>query len=389
MKPLEVVDPFQRFSLDYLGPMPSVNGLKYILVVIDHTSLFPEIFATESCEAHDVAKVLYDHIFSRYGCPAQILTDKGACFTSKLVAAICKIFHVKQVFPSPYHAQTNSCAEQFNSTILKALRIYCTKETDWPQYITPILYSYRASIVTSTGFSPYFVLYGKHMRMPIDTSIINDIVTTPDVDTFVRELLPKIEVTREVAKENTRDCHDVSKFYYDRNSAYPKHKLGDKVLLYDPTTAKGQCSKLKKRWTGPYFVLAEGDGYVYKLKHCVTGKEPKSFIHSNRLKPFVENRDGFYTRNRNPTNGVSVTAQQAPLPVLNKTLTQSDKLDSDDEWYEVVKISNRKKINGKTHFLVHWKDGSKSYEPEDNITDAAKADYFVKAKQRTRVKTKR
>jgi hypothetical protein len=51
-------------------------------------------------------------------------------------------------------------------------------------------------------------------------------------------------------------------------------------------------------------------------------------------------------------------------------------------------MSNRKKINGKTpHFLVHWKQDLKSYEPEDNTAEAAKANYFVKAKQRRRART--
>ena len=75
-------------------------------------------------------------------------------------------------------------------------------------------------------------------------------------------MIPKIELTREIAKQNIHDSNKGTQFYYNRNSAYPKYNIGQKVLLFDPVTKKGICKKLKKRWIGPYFITAEGDGYT-------------------------------------------------------------------------------------------------------------------------------
>jgi len=47
-----------------------------------------------------------------------------------------------------------------------------------------------------------------------------------------------------------------------------------------------------------------------------------------------------------------------------------------------VKITNRKNIAGKIHYMVHWSDGTKSYEPEENITDGAKAAYHARCQAR-------
>jgi len=140
LKSLPVEDVFSRFHLDFLGPLPPSNGFWYLLVIIDSTSLFPEIHPTKTCDADKTAKVLYEHIFCRYGCPLSILTHRGACFHSSLISVLCQLFKVKQIFTSSYHPQTNSRAENINTIILKSLRIYCKDQSDWSELIPDILW---------------------------------------------------------------------------------------------------------------------------------------------------------------------------------------------------------------------------------------------------------
>jgi len=159
LKSLPVEDVFARFHLDYLGPLPLSNGFRYLLVAIDSTSLYPEIYSTKSYDADEKAKVLYEQVFCRYDCPSSILTDRGSSFRCSLITAFCKLFKVKQIFTSSYHPQTNSRAENVNSIILKSPRIYCKDQSDWSQLIPAITWSYRASTTTSHGFSPFEVLF--------------------------------------------------------------------------------------------------------------------------------------------------------------------------------------------------------------------------------------
>jgi len=231
LKSLPVEDVFSRFHLDYLGPLPSSNGYKYLLVAIDSTSLYPEIHPTKSRDADETAQVLYEQVFCRYGCPLSILTDRGSCFRSSLISALCKLFKVKQIFTSSYHPQTNSRAENMNSIILISLRIYCKDQTDWTRLIPAICMSDRASTTTSHGFSPFEVLFGKKMCTPIDTSIINDVRTSPSIDTYLQHMIPKIELTRTIAKQNIQDCNKSTQFYYNCNSAYPKYIIGQSHAL--------------------------------------------------------------------------------------------------------------------------------------------------------------
>jgi len=63
------------------------------------------------------------------------------------------------------------------------------------------------------------------MRTPIDTSIVNDIRTSPNIEAYLQQMLPKIELTNEIAKQNMRDCNKATQFYYDRNAAYPTYEI--------------------------------------------------------------------------------------------------------------------------------------------------------------------
>ena len=163
------------------------------------------------------------------------------------------------------------------------------------------------------GFSPFEVLFGTKMRTPIDTSIINDVRRSPNIDIYLQHMLPKIELTREIAKQNIRDCNKTTQFYYDRHAAFPIYSIGQKVLLYDSTTPKEVCKKLKRRWLGPYVIVDKGNGYTYRLRRCSDGHLLKS------------SRDKFHARNP-PSTASNTSTDQPPITSGNNTTTDTTDL---------------------------------------------------------------
>jgi len=124
----------------------------------------------------------------------------------------------------------------------------------------------------------------------------------------------------------------------------------------------------KKRWVGPYLVVDKlEDGLLYRLKDCETGRQNKRMIHYSRLKPYNENKELFFIRTK-----------------IAQPQTQSQTDSSQSDWLKIKKISSRKKIKGKDTWLVHWMDGSTSREPTENITDYAKAMYYLAQGQQKR-----
>ena len=102
--PLPVIgEPFARIAMDIVGPLPrSRAGHKYILVVCDYATRYPETIPMKTIDAERVAEELVK-IFSRVGIPREILTDQGSNFTSHLLTEIYRFLHVHPIRTTPYH----------------------------------------------------------------------------------------------------------------------------------------------------------------------------------------------------------------------------------------------------------------------------------------------
>jgi len=106
MQPLPVIEePFSRIAMDY-GPLErSKSGNKYVLVICDYSTSYPEAVPLRSIEAKKIATELIK-LFSRVGIPKEILTNQGSNFTSKLLSELYKLLQIKGITTTPYHPQT-------------------------------------------------------------------------------------------------------------------------------------------------------------------------------------------------------------------------------------------------------------------------------------------
>lgn len=80
--------------------------------------------------------------FSRVGLPREILTDKGAPFTSALIEQLCQLLGVRQLFATIYYPQTDGLVERMTQIIKDLLR----KTTrafpfQWDKYLDPLLFA--------------------------------------------------------------------------------------------------------------------------------------------------------------------------------------------------------------------------------------------------------
>ena len=84
--PLPVVtEPFRRVAMDIVGPLPrNKSGNRYILVMCDYTTRYPEAVPVKAVDAEHIAEELV-RILARVGIPNKMLTDQGSNFTSQLL----------------------------------------------------------------------------------------------------------------------------------------------------------------------------------------------------------------------------------------------------------------------------------------------------------------
>ena len=142
--PIPVIDePFQRVVMDIVGPLPrSRMGNRYILVLCDYATRYPEAVPLRCIDAEHVAEELM-RVFSRVGIPKEIITDQGSNFMSQLLREVYCLLHVQPICTSPYHPQTDGLVERFNQTLKTMLRKAAAEEgKDWDKLLSYLLFAY-------------------------------------------------------------------------------------------------------------------------------------------------------------------------------------------------------------------------------------------------------
>ena len=153
-----------------------------------------------------MATLLVEHVISRHGVPAELLSDRGQNFLSALMAEVCKIMGIHQVNTTAYHPQTDGLVERFNRTLTNMLAKTVEKNgRDWDRHLPYVLFAYRTSVQASTGESPFFLMYGRDARLPIATEVPaptqRDLV---DLSDFGESLMTHLSVARAGPEEHSK-----------------------------------------------------------------------------------------------------------------------------------------------------------------------------------------
>ncbi len=302
LKPLPCDGIFQRIHIDLYGPLPKVNGYKYVLVIVDAFSKWVETFPVKTLSGAEIAKILYSEHICRWGAPKSLLSDRGTNFLSTIVVEVCKIFKIKKYKTSPWHPQTNATAERKMSSLGQTLRMYIDKhQQTWPDILPSFCAAMRATpSIYSTLFSPYKILMGEEMRLPIDTNLIPNPTVSQSVYDRLQEITQQFSITREVARNNIKEAQERNKRYHDRNAVKPTFILGDRVMITNMNRTKGLNPKLQAKKLGPFYITdVDQTTDTYLIRDCETHKQKRARINADRLTKFVGDEDRIIQPPRN------------------------------------------------------------------------------------------
>ena len=269
--------PFERVAMDIIGPLPrSRSGNRYVLVMCDYGTRYPEAVPLKSIEAEKIAEELL-------AIPKEILTDQGSNFTSQLLAELYRLLKVSAIRTSPYHPQTDGLVERFNQTLKEMLRKSAQEDgEDWDKLIPYVLFAYREVPQESTGYSPFELVYGREVRGPMDVlkeSWESSERSDESVLSYILLMRERLAHMTELVQKNLSKAQTRQKNSYDRGTHERQFATGDQVLVLLPTTN----SKLTARWQGPYEVV-KPVGKVNYLVDLHVRRRRKRVLHVNMLK---------------------------------------------------------------------------------------------------------
>ena len=258
LQPIPVGGPFHRLGVDVLQLPLSYNSNQYAIVFMDFCTKWLKVFAAPNQTSETIAKLLVEHVIARHGVPEQLLSDRGSNFLSELVLNICKLLDIKKINTSGYHPQTDGLVEKFNSTLIGMLSKSVAKHgRDWDTHLPYLLFAYRTSVQSSTGDSPFFLLYGRDARIPTE-AVLSQPQTAyqVDMDDYKSELIANMSDAWELACKNIESAQSKQKIKYDKHSRTCPLKIGDRVMVHMPGEVKGKSWKLARPFHGPYRVLS-------------------------------------------------------------------------------------------------------------------------------------
>eukprot|EP00253_Pinus_taeda_P027132 PITA_27132 len=223
LNPQVILEPFERWALDFIGPInPPSNQRVDILVSTDYMNKWVEAKELIIANEESVLTFLFEEIFVRFGVPRELVTNGGPPFNSHGFKATLQKYHINHKMTTPYHPQDNG-----------------------------------TTLSNTTGFSPYELVYGKSVVFPVEFEI-KTLRTTLAVNLDLTDAhIAKLQQLQELDEKRLDAIHQTTMIqqqrtrWHDKTIMHKQFQKGNWALLYDSRFENVQ-GKLRTRWLGPY-----------------------------------------------------------------------------------------------------------------------------------------
>ena len=299
MQSISTSELLEIISMDFLHLDKSSGGYQYLLVLTDLFTKFTQVYATRNKEGKTAAERFYNDFILKFGLRGKILHDQGKEFDNNLFKHLAQFCNIKRIRTSPYHPQTNGQTERMNQTIINMLKILAERnKSNWKDHIQKLVHAYNCTTHSSIGYSPYYLLFGRTPKLPIDL-----IIPSPAADheqtthsSYVDKWKEQMTQAHEIANKQSmqRKSKDVERHNAKRLRASILLPW-DRVLVRN-MSERGGTGKLRSLWEDKVHIVLETYGENPVLYRVQAENDPNGRtrnLHCSILQPCDDLLDNF------------------------------------------------------------------------------------------------
>ncbi|RDB15232.1 Retrovirus-related Pol polyprotein from transposon 17.6 [Hypsizygus marmoreus] len=284
------------FDFDTVHMETGYGGLNYILQAIEPTINWIEARGVRHNTSEAWASFIYQDLICRFGCIPYGHADGGSEFKGA-VELLFKQYGVEIIISAPYHPQASGSIERAHNTFVESLLRACGKDSNlWPLYIHACLFAIRCTTSRVTGYTPYFLLYGRHPFFAFDLAdrtwdLLDwgDIRTTMDlIAVRTQQILQrdkKLALAQDTLKASRQRAVDDFYRKHEKYLSSGRFGPGTWVLVQETWLDAQKGNKGALRWSGPYIVHRALRETTYQLRE-LDGTVRRESYAAMRLKIF-------------------------------------------------------------------------------------------------------
>ena len=198
-------------------------------------------------------------------------TDRGKTFLSNVIHQLNKIISIKHTTTTPYRPQSNATCERFNKTLISRIRsLHAEEKHRWNLHVDSLVFAYNSTVHESIGMSPYYAMFGRQPRLPLDLMmrIPNTYAYEPNtIRSYAEQRRQEMKGAFEECAKNIMKRGVRSKRNFDDRRVYrpiTSFNKADKVLIVKQVTQ----NKIDDHYDNEVFEITErrGDSHVYIVR---------------------------------------------------------------------------------------------------------------------------
>ena len=235
-------------AIDIVGPLPFTRNKNHsILSYNDFGSRYPEAIPLKKTTATGIAKALMN-IISNLSAPEEFLSDRGSNFLSAVMKETFKFLGVHHSKTAPYRPQSNGAVECFHHSLFQMIRSSSQEGQQWDELLPCLLFTCREVLCSTTGFSPFELVFGKHVCGPLDIlqqSRMPNIHSPQLATDWLLKSRDDLDKMRKLAVDQQAPTQERTKRWHDQTIKTIIFNPGDLIFVFTLVITGSKVSKLQ------------------------------------------------------------------------------------------------------------------------------------------------